>query len=283
MTYHYIKKTTLIRSITVDMDDLKRIIDRLVKHVENQGDVETSKLKPPPEQDEKDFWDHIDLERQQAFRISVTIAGHSGEQLFGYGTEVCDSPNIPDKIEYIFLSNEAAYQSVTGHPPANKFYINFDFSKPPLIDNNNPVSNPTPNNSQLTIEGDQETWVSAIQEACMGVLKNRDNKRSFLHKAFVYDAGLFIFGIPLGLYVCWKFSGFVDEQLGSESGFLSALAYIYIFFFMINIYRTLFGYTKWAFPTVELEERRNDSKTHRKFWIGVVVSLLGALIYDFFL
>lgn len=282
MTYHYIKKTILIRSITIDINDLKRIIKRLLKHVDSQGNIETSKLRPPPEQDEEEFWALVDLERQQAFRISVTIAGYSGEQLFGDGAEVLDSPNIPDKVAYVFLSNEAAYQGVTGRPPANKFYINFDFSKPPLIDNNNPVSNPTPNNSSLTIEGDQDTWISAIEEACMGVLENRDNKRSFLHKSFVYDVGLFIFGIPLALYVCWKFSGFVDETLGSKSGFLSAVAYFYIFFFVINMYRILFGYTKWAFPTVELEERRNDSKMHRKFWFGVVASLLGALIYDLF-
>lgn len=262
------------------MDDVRRIVERLSQHVEEEGDREVALLKRPPEQSEEEFKKIVSKERERAFRITVTVAGNDGQDLSGYGTEVFDSPNLPDDIASIYVSNEAAYQGVAGRRPINRFSVNFDFSKPPLVDNSNPVSDPTPNFSNLTIEGDRDSWVAAIQEATMGVLSKRSNGRRFLHAAFVYDIGLLLFSFPLGLYVCWRLSGAIHHTLGQHSGFLSGVAYFYIMLSAVWAYRIFFGYTKWSYPTVELREAEDRSKRHRKFWYAILTSFVAGLLVE---
>ena len=179
--------------------------------------------------------------------MRVTISGRDGENLFGYGTEPFDSPNIPEPINHIYISNIAAFQTVEGRNPLNNFTLIFDFSTPQLVDNNNPVSNPIPNSSNLTVAGDRDAWVASIQQAVTDILGKRSNRRSFMHATFVYDVGLVLLGLPAAIYLCWRLSDFVEVNLGVLSPFIAAAAYIYIAFFVLNVYRVLFGYTKWPF------------------------------------
>ena len=180
------------------------------------------------------------------------------------------------------MSNMAAYHAFAGHDPQNRFQLNLDFSKPPLIDTINPVSAPTPNVSSLSIEGDRDAWLAVIQEAVVGVIENRRNRRTWLHRALIYDYGLFFLGAPAALYACWRVSGPIERFLGSIHTFLSAAAYLYIFALVVAIYRIFFGYTKWAFPSVELDESRDSAKLHRRFWYPIAIALVGNLIWDIF-
>lgn len=280
MVDQYTRKRIPLRALTVSMDDVKRVVERLLCHVGEEGDREAALLKRPDDQSEEEFQRAIAEERARAFRITVTVAGSDQQDLFGYGTEVFESPSMPDEITSIYLSNEAAYQGVTGRRPINRFSVTLDFSTPPLVDNNSPVSNPTPNFSNIAIEGERDAWSASIQEAAMGIFSRRGNGRKFLHAAFVYDIGLMLFALPAGLYACWRFSGFIQNHLGVYSGFLSAVAFIYIVLFCLWIYRVLYGYAKWAFPTVELVEAKSRSKRHRRFWYAIMTSLIAGLILD---
>ena len=224
----------------------------------------------------------LDIDRQQAFRISVTIEGKNGESLFGYGTEPFDSPNLPESIRSIYLTNITAYHGVTGKNPLNGFTLSLDFSTPPLLDSANPVSDPTPNFSNLAVEGDRGTWVAPLHDAVMGVLNEKFNARRMLHAAFVYDIGLFLLGLPVALHLCWRFSERIEGISDIHSTFVSVAVYIYMVLLMLVGYRVLFGYTKWAFPAVEMEENKGRSRTHRRVWLGIVVSLIANIAYDFF-
>ncbi len=62
------------------------------------------------------------------------------------------------------MSNIPAYERLSRTKPANNFTLNFDFSKPPLLDLHNPRSVPTPNLSNLSIEGNAPAWGAAITE-----------------------------------------------------------------------------------------------------------------------
>src|SRR5262249_58955758 len=99
-----------------------------------------------------------------------------------------------------------------GRKPGNSFSLTLDFSKPPLLDVNNAVSSPTPNRSQLFIEGNNDAWVATIADHVMSVISSRQNKRGWLHKAFIYDVGLYLIGFPMALYACWKSSDFVNNH-----------------------------------------------------------------------
>ena len=156
-----------------------------------------------------------------------------------------------------------------------------DFSKPKLLDSERIVSSPTPNLSNLKIEADNELWVAGVSEAVFGVLANKKTQYGLLHRAFSYDFGMLILGLPFGLYMAWKLSGFVQSKLGIIHDVLSATAYIYIVVAALWLYRLLFGYTKWAFPTVELKENSSASGKHRVFWYTILVGLLVNFIFEF--
>jgi hypothetical protein len=58
---------------------------------------------------------------------------------------------------------------------------------------------------------------------------------------------------------------------------------MYVFVVAVWGYRALFGYTKWAFPTVELSDNRDLSMQHRAIWsviiLGLVVNVLTAIFW----
>lgn len=280
MSDKYITKHISISAVTVSLADVKKIFDRLTQHLKEEADRQTKELMKPPDQSQEDFDRQVAIARENAFRITVTIAGTDGQNIFGDTLELFDSPNLPDEIDSIYMTNVTAYQGQTRQRPPNGFSVLLDFSKPPLIDNNNPVSNPTPNNSNVSIEGGRDAWLASITDATMGVLDNRKNGRTFVHAAFVYDFGLMLFGLPLGLYVCSRLSGIVESTLGAAHPFLSAAAYVYLVLVGLWLYRILFGYTKWAFPTVELLEAESRSKKHRKFWYAITTGLVSTVIFE---
>jgi hypothetical protein len=177
------------------------------------------------------------------------------------------------------MTNVVAYQGQTGRRPPNSFSLTLDFKKPPLIDGSNPVSSPTANDSELVIEGDQDAWVVCISEAVMGILSKR-KKRELLPGTFVYDLGLMLFGFPLGIYFCWRSHSLIDSGFAKYSALISSGFYIYIFIIGIWIYRILFGYSRWAFPTVELQGKDSHSGKHRYVWGAIVLGIVGEAIYD---
>jgi hypothetical protein len=101
-----------------------------------------------------------------------------------------------------------------------------------------------------------------------------------LHAAFVYDFGLMIVGLPVGLYLCWKASSLIDATFGKHSGFLSAATYVYLVLMGTWVYRILFGYSKWAFPTVEMRENGSRSGPHRYIWGSIALGVLGNAAYE---
>jgi hypothetical protein len=140
MAYQFTTKQIPLRAMTIGLDDVKRIFERLSKHVEEEAERQTNELIRPPDQSEEDFARQVAVARRNAFRITVTISGTDGEELFGDNRALFDSPNLPDEIRSIYMTNMAAYQGQTGRKPANGFALTLDFQKPPLVDNNNPVS-----------------------------------------------------------------------------------------------------------------------------------------------
>ena len=275
------KKTIPLRGLSIGLSDIRRIVERLETLVDEEGHREASQLLThgPNDNERRNV---LDVQRREAFRITVTIFGKGGEQLFGYGTDPFDSPNIPDPIASIFITNSTAYHHVTGRSPSNSVVLHLDFSTPPLIDNNNPTSNPTPNDSELTIEGSRDGWVASIENSVMEVVGKRSNKHGILHASFAYDIGLLLLGFPASFYICWYTSDLIEIYLGKINAIVSAAAYIYVFILAVTLYRVLFGYTKWAFPVVELAGTDNPSRTHRRFWYAILVSLIGTGIYEIF-
>lgn len=277
MPYH--SRTVPLTARTFSLADVRLVYQRLQAYITEQGNLELANIVRQPDVPEDQFQLQLEHARTNAYKITVTINGADGSSLYEDHEGIFDSPNLPEEISQIFMTNATAFEGVAGRKPANKVVVNLDLSRPPLLDPN-PVSAPTPNFSNLNIEGASEAWIATISDRVVGIMGSRKNRRGFLHAAFVYDIGMMLIALPVILYVCWKASNLVNAHLASVHPVVSATAYIYLSLLTLWAYRGLFGYTKWAFPTVELEGPRSSSARHRRLWAAIAVGLIGKLLYD---
>lgn len=109
MAHQFINRNIPLRALTVGLDDVKRVFERLSKHVEEEAERQTKELIRPPDQSEEEFAKQVMIARKNAFRITVTISGADGD-LFGDRLELFSSPNLPDEIRGIYMTNVVAYQ-----------------------------------------------------------------------------------------------------------------------------------------------------------------------------
>jgi hypothetical protein len=274
-------KRQQLRAVQISLEDVRRIYLRLGGLVSGEGDREIAQIARPEGKSEEQFKIEMESLKAEAFRITVTITGRDGESLFGDDDSVFASPNIPGAVSTIYMTNRVAYEGVAKHSPQNLFELFLDFSKPPLLDSKNYVSSPTPNNSNLMAEGASDAWVAAVYGAVDGVMMHRRTRRGLMHRGFAYDFGLIVFAIPVALYACAKLAGVVAAIFERGGVFLMSAAYVYIFFALIFGYRILFGYAKWAFPTMELENNRDQSIMHRLFWSAIMLGILGNVGWEF--
>jgi hypothetical protein len=269
-----------IRNIEVSLEDVRMIARRLVEAVEENANHRVTTLKKPENWTEDQFKQEVAGLRQRAFRVTVTVAGQNGERLFGDAPEILSSPNLPSTITSIFLTNNTAHEGEFKFRAPEFFSLLFDFSKPSLLDGENPVSAATPNNSNLTIEATQDAWIGNILRKVETALETKKVGRFGLHRGFVYDFLLWFFWLPLTVYVCFRVSPLISSAVGEFNVVLESIAYIWIITALIWVFRILFGYTKWAFPTVELSENSNRTKQHRRFWYAIVVGVIASFIAD---
>jgi hypothetical protein len=283
MAMHLPRKVSPINSIRLSMADVVTIYERLSLQLAEQAQREINGLKKNDNQTEAEFGTFKANAREKAFKVTVTIAGRAGESLYGEDVSVFSSPNKPDKIAFVYMTNVTAYQGFAGVRPVNAFELNLDFSKPPLMDANNPVSAPTKNLSSLTVQGDRDSWVAAISDAVLGIVDKRKTNRGWLHRAFAYDVGLWCLAFPFAFLLCWRAAPFIAAHLQPVHSFVAAAGYMYVFVIAVWAYRALFGYTKWAFPTVELSDNRDASIRHRAIWgaiiLGLVANVLSAILW----
>ena len=277
-----------IEAKTFSLEDIKNIYKRLAIEVDDQATREINEMQKPADQSEDEFKKYKN-DARKAFRVTVTITGindksEEEDSLYGDSEDVFNSPNIPERISSIYMTNKTAYRSFAKVEPYNNFELFLDFLKPPLIDHNNLISSPTPNGSNLEIHASNNAWIGAITLAVSGILDKRRNRRSFLHRGSVYDIGLFFPVLPIAIYICWSFSTFIENHFGAINVFLSSLIYIYLVFLTMWVYRILFGYTRWAFPSIELNDKSDNEQYHRSFWkklvSGIVISLIASLAWQ---
>jgi len=226
-------------------------------------------------QSEEEFAAFKERARQQAFRITITVADRDGASLFGDTSAILSAPNRPDPVGSIFITNKTSYHRFAGAVPINFFELNLDFSKPPLFDAQRLVSAPTPNASNLTVQGDRDAWIAAISEAVFGVVQKRKTSSNWLHRGFIYDLGVLLLGMPFALYLCWRLHSVIDRIFNGMNEFVVGGAYVFLVLLALNFYRGMFGYAKWAFPTMELTDNRDKAAAHR--------AVLGAILLGIFI
>ena len=269
-----------IGSTSIAVDDVKNIFSRLERIVHQLGEQEIAGLKKPTELTKKQWDERKSNVKRDAFRVTATIVGSSGDVVHDDKIGMFDLPDRPIDVSLIYMTNITAYNWVAKAKPTRSFELWLDFSKSKLLDSERFVSSPTLNTSRLKIASDKTDWIAVVSEAVVGVISEKKNKTTFLHQAFVYDLGLFLVGLPFAFYLAWKLSGVTNSIFSKYSQFLEIAANVYVMLVAISLYRVLFGYTKWAFPSMELKENARSVYRHRAIWGLIVIGLAVNFITD---
>lgn len=277
-----VNKEIPLNSFTVSTESVKKIYRGLQRAVSEEADLNLAKWQILPDQTPEQFETRKKEVREGAFRVTVSVYREDGSHTYGSSEDLFDFSGKAPFVSQIYMTNRTAFQGMANTNPKNSFDLTLDFSQPPLLDAKSIVSSPTPNISNLIISGEREGWLSGVEGTVINQIDKRHTIRSVFHGPFIYDYGLILFGIPFSLYICWLSADFIDGQLSAKNQILGGAAYIYIVLGSVWAYRILFGYTKWAFPLVELTEQQNRPKKHRRFWWCLVALLVGKVFWDFF-
>lgn len=266
-----------ISSLSINKEDLKKLCLKLQERANSASDIEINNYvqgNMDNETFEKNKKRILEL-----FQLSVTITGKNNEEISGSVEEIFSSSNFPNEVKYLFIDTKIKFK-VENYYPLNEFRIFLDFTKPKLLDFSFGPSNQTPNESNFEVCGYDITWVNGVFNEMKSFFEERKSSVSFFHKHSIYDILLYLIGLPLGFWVCYKLSFSIDNLF--ENNFMTNMTYLYIMIFSLLVFRLLFHYIRWVSPLVDYEHEKSNTKLHIFVISTVTLSLLATFISDIF-
>lgn len=263
-----------IRGCQLTLPQIKAAYRELAILTKREGDRIVDSLVKPEELNEQEFIERNQTLKNEAFLITVSIIGFDGQTVYAENEDIFDSKNLPIPIKTVYFTNENSFsRNANGNHPPNRFSFWIHFDKPPLFDPNPLVSEPTPNHSRVLIKADDVGFYRAAQKIVN--IKLSSNKRwySFIHDKFAYDVGVWFIALPYSLYWITVYSDYFFPSDGEHASFRIAF-FIYGMGLSLLIYRSFFGYVKWAFPVNTLEENKDRATRHRITLGAIVFSLI---------
>lgn len=213
--------------------------------------------------------------------VWISIRGSRGEHLFLADAADFLEEELPKEIQSVFAGNINPYRKTFNRDPDLAFEFNLDFSDPLILDWQNPVSGPTQNASYVMAKGDQ-IWTSAVIKTVEEQLSACRNRRRFFHRSFVYDLGLTLFGMPLAFLATKRLEPLITDLLGPDISTLSVMAYVYVFFLTIWLYRLLFSYMRWVVPLNEIAVNARRRAPHRWLLTALFLAVIGEAVHSAF-
>lgn len=265
-----------IRSLAVDKEDLRRILDVLQERSSSAGDIEVTHFQQL-DQTEKQYTQNK-LTLKDGFKLHITVAGKNGTKLNGSIPDIFDSPNYPDDVLSVYLDSSLPLRAVHNYTPRNSVVLFLDFTKPEIFNFSLQPSHETPNGSNITVKGNDITWVNGLFNEFDKMLENHESSFSWLHRHTIYDIIIWLFGLPLAFWACFTLSNLINKSFGSV--FLQNAAYVYLFFISLTLLRVLFHYARWIWPLVEYKAKNNVSLRHRLIWSSIIIGLISSIIHD---
>lgn len=266
-----------IRGCHLTLNQVKLVYRELQRVNSIEGVRLVSQLKPADSENEESFSKRKEFLVDNAFRLTVTVIGSDGQSVYGEFESVFDSQDLPLPIKKIFFTNVNSFRrNADGDEPRNRFSIWLDFEKPPLFDPNPLLSDQTPNDSKAEVKAEDITYFRAVQRIIHEKIIANRKWYSFLHARFAYDLGFWFLALPYSLYWISIYSTILNTD--SRFGIFVVSYYIYSIGMSALLYRSLFGYVKWALPVNILEENRDRSTPHRIALLGIVSGLFYSLI-----
>jgi len=286
-TYKSNQRFSKILSCIFDVNYLKKLYEILNDINKEAAEIEINDMNKRYEQSTEVFpkedFEKLKKDVLEAYRIHIQIFGTKGEFITSHSSSIFKEEHLPDFITSIKYDNSFFYKSVFNRNPQSLINVELDFSKPPLIDFVTSPSYPTPNNSIIHVLSEKETWVEGSYEKVISSLKERSNRRSWIHRKNIYDLFLWLLVIPLALWNLRKFDLFASVYLSKYSTVLTVGVYIYIFVVILNVFRFAFNYLRWLFPYLELRTSLKSRVIyHRIIFVGIISAIGYTLAKDLF-
>jgi len=287
-TYKSKQRFSKIPSCTIEIKYLKKLFEILNDINKEAAEIELNVLNKRYQQStggvSKEDFEKLKKDVLESYKIHIQIFGTKGKFITSDSSSVFEEEHLPDFITSTKFDNSFFYKSVFNRNPQSLINVELDFSKPPLIDFVTSPSYQTPNNSIIHVLGENETWVEGSHEKVASSLKERSNRRSWLHRKNVYDLFLWLLVIPLSLWNVQKFNLFAAPYLSKFSTVLTVGIYLYIFIIILNIFRFAFNYLRWLFPYLELKTSlKSRVICHRIIFLGVISAITYTLAKDIFI
>lgn len=261
------------RNISFEKSDLKKLIDYIVQKTKETHDAHKRDLNLEKHSEEEKT--SILNTLSEAYSVAVFFYGSDGEELLVHDSTIIDAPEFPDRLSRLTIDTFIPFRNRTnGLAPRNGVRIDLDFSSSKILDWQSNISAPTPNLSEVTIQGMDDDWRTAVHSFLQKLFRAHANYRGFLHAAFTYDTYLWLLFMPAYFYGMTQFDKFGDHILSGVSTPIKIALYVYTFFVFANLYRVLIGYVRWTFQSIELANVRSTQSKHRRFWGFLVTAIV---------
>jgi hypothetical protein len=270
------KLSKSLKSLSLDKEDLKKLLDILQLRAKDASDIEYKKGETQEKTDSKTLRANLDI----CAELKITIKGSQNEELFGTIDEVFSFPSFPEKIESVYVNSELVYRTNFDYYPANSFRLFIDFKKHKVLDFSFQPSQQTYNESEFIVEGSDNMWVNGVYFEIDSFIKTKPSKFPNIHKGGIYDILVWFFGIPLGFWLCYKIISLRLSFLTTHN-FIENLFLTYCFFIGLFFLRIMFHYFRWVYPMIEFRNKSDRSFGHQAAILSISIGLIGQVIYDF--
>lgn len=277
-----------IEGVILNQDDIDELSNLLEKQNGNASALEVEVAVKQLSPDSDVTKENLQTEADKAFRINYSISDvDEKSSIEGVDRLKLKDFNTPNEIKTIYLSTGGHFNRIYGRYPNNYVNIFLDFRRQSLaLDLKTLPSNPTENRSCLNVVGYDEAWVISTYEKLTKFFRDRATKRKLLHGSGTYDFVLYLILVPLFLFYATRYEKELLSWLPTNSQVLTVGVYVYILIIIMFVFRQLFYFARWLYPTVEYVSGKLSSPTKYRTiltaifsatFIGVIVDVVNSI------
>jgi hypothetical protein len=263
----------------LEASDLKRLYKIINdKQIEHRDQILALQEHQPNESEEE--FNARKIRVRNSFVTAMTITQPNGEYAHGNNSSFLDEDNLPGQVRSILFDTSTVPRADINYSPVNRITVFLDFSHPAPINLNALPSLATSNESNIEIWAKDASWYIAARSQLDNFFEERKTKTGWVHRAFTYDILVFLFGLPISLWLLNKL-GRVIEPIQSMPAIIKYAIYIYGLFLLLNLFRVFYTYSRWVFPLTELVTKKKQAfLLHRAAWVAITLGVAASIFYD---
>jgi hypothetical protein len=275
--YRNIYRTSKPPACILGRDDLVALFEELEDKGREGVQIQLTDTLPGADQSEDEF-EALKARAIEDATLSVFVHGADGENVFVQSAQDLKTQRLPARIATVTFDSASRLSTLHNWQPDNRFRIVLDFTEPPGFDRYDPTSSPTPNGSQIDVNGTNSTWVTGVHESILAFCRARGVGRGWLHDHGIYNLYNWLIALPASLWLVFRIEQVFGPRFASAHVGLRGAVYIYLFLVAYLVARGVAYGFRWVLPMVEFQGSR--SKRARVIVSGILSALLLALLYD---